>query len=108
MTASIGLVSSSTWLIGGKLHRGIVAGFYVQVAQLIGAGRDREAEDVLRQGLKAIILLGFVISAACMAISGHVPRWLERRAGNPARFHRIFRIYCLGVPFILIRQCPTE
>ena len=74
-TASIGLVSSSTWLIGGSCI-GIAAGFYVQVAQLIGAGRDREAEDVLRQGLKAIILLGFVISAACMAISGHVPRWL--------------------------------
>ena len=40
-TASIGLVSSSTWLIGGSCI-GIAAGFYVQVAQLIGAGRDRE------------------------------------------------------------------
>ena len=74
-TASIGLVSSSTWLIGGSCI-GITAGFYVQVAQLIGAGRDLEAEDVLRQGLKAVILLGLVISSACMAISGHVPRWL--------------------------------
>ena len=74
-TASIGLVSSSTWLIGGSCI-GISAGFYVQVAQLIGAGRDREAEDVLRQGLKAGILLGIVICAACMAVSGRVPRWL--------------------------------
>ena len=78
-TASIGLVSSSTWLIGGSCI-GIAAGFYVQVAQLIGAGRDREAEDVLRQGLKSIILLGLVISAACMSISGHVPRWLGGEA----------------------------
>ena len=74
-TASIGLVSSTTWLIGGSCI-GISAGFYVQVAQLIGAGRDREAEDVLRQGLKAVILLGAVISAVCLSISGHVPRWL--------------------------------
>ena len=102
-TASIGLVSSSTWLIGGSCI-GIAAVFYVQVAQLIGAGRDREAEDVLRQGLKAIILLGFVISAACMAISGHVPRWLGGEAEILADSTAYFRIYCLGVPFILIRQ----
>ena len=102
-TASIGLVSSSTWLIGGSCI-GLAAGFYVQVAQLIGAGRDREAEDVLRQGLKAIILLGLVISAACMSISGHVPRWLGGEAEILADSTAYFRIYCLGVPFILIRQ----
>ena len=56
-TAAIGLVSSSTWLIGGSCI-GISAGFYVQVAQLIGARRDREAEDVLRQGLRTVLLLG--------------------------------------------------
>ena len=102
-TASIGLVSSSTWLIGGSCI-GIAAGFYVQVAQLIGAGRDREAEDVLRQGLKAIILLGLAISAACLSISGRVPRWLGGEAEILADSTAYFRIYCLGVPFILIRQ----
>jgi Na+-driven multidrug efflux pump len=74
-TASIGLVSSSTWLIGGSCI-GISAGFYVQIAQLIGARRDREAEDVLRQGLTAVLLLGALICLAGLAISGSVPRWL--------------------------------
>ena len=102
-TASIGLVSSSTWLIGGSCI-GISAGFYVQVAQLIGAGRDREAEDVLRQGLKAVVLLGVVISAACLAISGYLPRWLGGAAEILDDSTSYFRIYCLGVPFILLRQ----
>ena len=102
-TASIGLVSSTTWLIGGSCI-GVSAGFYVQVAQLIGAGRDREAEDVLRQGLKAVILLGAVISAACLSISGHVPRWLGGGEDILSDSTAYFRIYCLGVPFILIRQ----
>ena len=106
-TASIGLVSSSTWLIGGSCI-GIAAGFYVQVAQLIGAGRDREAEDVLRQGLKAIILLGLAISAACLSISGRVPRWLGGEAEILADSTAYFRIYCLGVPFILIRQMSRK
>ena len=102
-TASIGLVSSTTWLIGGSCI-GVSAGFYVQVAQLIGAGRDREAEDVLRQGLKAVILLGAVISAVCLSISGHVPRWLGGGEDILSDSTAYFRIYCLGVPFILIRQ----
>ena len=102
-TASIGLVSSTTWLIGGSCI-GISAGFYVQVAQLIGAGRDREAEDVLRQGLKTCVMLGIVISAACMMISRHVPIWM---GGEPEILQdstSYFRIYCLTVPFVLLRQ----
>ena len=102
-TASIGLVSSTTWLIGGSCI-GISAGFYVQIAQLIGAGRDREAEDVLRQGLKAAAVIGILISAVCMLISGSVPRWLggeEAILGNATVY---FRIYSLGVPFMLLRQ----
>ena len=102
-TASIGLVSSSTWLIGGSCI-GLSAGFYVQVAQLIGAGRDHEAEDVLRQGLKAVILLGIAISAACLAISGKVPRWLGGEAEILPDSTAYFQLYSLGVPFILLRQ----
>ena len=102
-TASIGLVSSTTWLIGGSCI-GISAGFYVQIAQLIGAGRDREAEDVLRQGLKTAVVLGILISTVCMLISDSVPRWLggeEAILGNATAY---FRIYTLAVPFVLLRQ----
>ena len=102
-TAAIGLVSSSTWLIGGSCI-GISAGFYVQVAQLIGAGRHRDASDVLRQGLTMVLLLGIVVAAMGAAISPKVPQWLggEEAILNDASAY--FRIYCLSVPFILLRQ----
>ena len=102
-TASIGLVSSSTWLIGGSCI-GISAGFYVQVAQLIGARRDREAEDVLRQGLITVLLIGALISMVGLAVSGSVPRWLGGEEEILANSTAYFRIYCMSIPFILIRQ----
>ena len=105
-TASIGLVSSSTWLIGGSCI-GISAGFYVQIAQLIGARRDREAEDVLRQGLTVVLLLGALICFAGLAISGSVPRWLGGEEEILADSTAYFRIYCLSIPFVLIRQLST-
>ena len=97
-TASIGLISSSTWLVGGCCI-GVAAGFYVQVAQLIGAGRNREAENVLRQGLKAVLLIGIFISSIGLFISSRVPIWLggeEEILGNSTAY---FRIYCVSVPF---------
>ena len=102
-TASIGLVASSTWLIGGSCI-GIAAGFYVQVAQLIGAGREKDAEDVLRQGLKTAALSGILISLACLALSGHVPVWMGGEEAVLKDSTVYFRIYCLSVPFILLRQ----
>ena len=68
-TAAIGLVSSTTWLVGGSLI-GVAAGFYVQVAHMIGAKREREAESVLRQGLKAAVIAGLAIGLICAGISG--------------------------------------
>ena len=102
-TASIGLVSSSTWLIGGSCI-GIAAGFYVQVAQLIGAGREKEAEDVLRQGLKTAALCGILISLVCLSLSGRVPYWLGGEEAILKDSTAYFRIYCLSIPFILLRQ----
>ncbi|MBQ6388830.1 MAG: MATE family efflux transporter [Mogibacterium sp.] len=102
-TAAIGLVSSSIWLIGGSCI-GLSAGFYVQVAHLIGARREREAESVLRQGLKAAVLLGVLICIAGVLISGSLPGWLGGDEAIRADASAYFRIYSLSVPFVLIRQ----
>lgn len=102
-TASIGLVSSTTWLVGGSCI-GVAAGFYVQVAHLIGAKRERQAEDVLRQGLKAALLVGLVISAIGLMISGSLPVWLGGAEEIRSDASAYFRIYSLSIPFILIRQ----
>ena len=62
-SAAIGLVSSSTWLLGG-LSISLATGFSVQVAHLTGAGRDAEARNVLRQALLAALACGFLLALA--------------------------------------------
>ena len=49
-SAAIGLVASSTWLLGGVTYA-ISAGFSVQVAHHIGGGREADARNVVRHGL---------------------------------------------------------
>ena len=102
-TAAIGLVSSTTWLVGGSLI-GVAAGFYVQVAHMIGAKREREAESVLRQGLKAAVIAGLAIGLICAGISGSLPVWLGGSEEILADASSYFFVYSLSVPFALIRQ----
>ena len=49
-TASIGVVASTTWLLNGLVSAAAV-GFSVQVAQYLGAGRERDSRDVLCQAI---------------------------------------------------------
>ena len=58
-SASIGLISTSTWLLNG-LCSSVAIGFSVQIAQLIGSQRDNDARNVFRQAL--IICLGFSLA----------------------------------------------
>ena len=44
-SASIGLVSSSTWLFGG-ITGAVASGFSIQAAHKIGAGREDEARPI--------------------------------------------------------------
>lgn len=74
-SASIGLVSSSTWLFGG-LCTAAVAGFTVQVAQLIGAGKEKEARAVLRQALLVTIFFSILLVMIGTVVSFPLPGWL--------------------------------
>ena len=74
-SASIGLVSTSTWLAGG-LCISLATGFSVQTAQLIGGGRHTEADNVFRQSLIYAVIFGLIIAAAGIAISPSLPVWL--------------------------------
>ncbi len=46
-TASVGLVATTTWLFNG-MGMCIVTGFSIQIAQLLGAGRLRQVQSVMR------------------------------------------------------------
>ena len=74
-SASIGLVSTTTWLFGGSCSAAAM-GFSVQVAHAIGAKDMQRARDVFRQSLVAIAIFGLALGMAGVLISGALPVWL--------------------------------
>lgn len=73
--ASIGLISTTTWLFFGLCGAGGM-GFSVQVAHCIGAGDMSGARAVLRQSLTAIMIYSLMLAALGVAISPFLPGWL--------------------------------
>ena len=74
-SAAIGLVESTTWLLGG-LASAANMGFSVQVAHFIGANDFEAARRVLRQSLVCCFLWSLMLSLTCLAIHAHLPYWL--------------------------------
>ncbi len=74
-TAAIGLVETTTWLMGG-LGQAANVGFSVQVAHFIGAGDFTSARNVLRQALVCALLWSLMLTVACIAVHTHLPYWL--------------------------------
>ena len=102
-SASIGLVSTTTWLFMG-LCTSVAAGFAVQVAHLLGARDDKGARVVLRQALVLSLLFGFLLAATGCGISGYLPRWL---GGDEAIRHDAtgyFMIYALSLPALQLNM----
>lgn len=74
-TASVGLVESTTWLLGG-LASAASLGFSVQVAHFIGAKDFEGARRVLRQSLVCCFLWSLLLSLACVVVHQELPFWL--------------------------------
>lgn len=101
-TASIGLVASSTWLIGG-LCIGAATGFSVQVAQFIGAGKVKEAKQVLRQSIIVCLVFSLLLMAAGIGISGQLPVWLGGNQAIHSNATKYFFVYACSLPAIQFR-----
>lgn len=87
-SASIGLVSTTTWLFWG-LCVAAATGFSVQVAHRIGAGDMQGARAVLRQSLTATLVFSLLLAVLGAAISGMLPGWL----GGDVSIHRDASLY---------------
>lgn len=99
-TASIGVVASSTWLING-ITGAIAIGFSVQIAQLLGAGNERDARSVLCQSIKFNVIFGLVLALISFIVGFFLPTMLgaEPNLVDNARIY--FQIYSLFLPFSL-------
>ncbi len=96
-TASIGVVSSTTWLFGG-LMGGLSTGFAVQIAQYLGAKREQDARNVLRQAMMMNLLAGLLLGGIAFALSFPLPGWLGAEPAIRADSSGYFGIYALTLP----------
>ncbi len=102
-SAAIGLVTSSSWLLGG-LCSSAAAGFSVQVAQFVGAGRQDTARNVFRSSLGVALLFGLLLCGIGTGISPKLPLWLGGRAEITAAASSYFFIFSCALPAAQFRQ----
>lgn len=95
--ASIGIVSTTTWLFMG-LCSACAVGYSVQVAHQLGAGRPAEARSVLRQSLTAVLIWSAALAAVGCAISGALPHWLGGDDAICANASLYFLLFSLSLP----------
>ena len=72
------------------------SGFTVQVAQLIGASRFRDARNVMRQGFASVLAFSVMMALLGVGISGPLPRWLggsEAVLGDAGAYFLIFAAF---------------
>ena len=97
--ASIGLVSTCMWLLGGFCSA-CGSGFSVQVAHLIGANDFKAAREVLRQGLLSALVFSGAIGLIGMAVAGPLPYWLGGTAEIASDSTKYFFIVAACMPFM--------
>ena len=96
-SGSIGLVSSTTWLFGG-LCIAVTTGFTVQIAQAVGAGEEKNARNIMKQGLIMALCISAMLALIAALISTPLPRWLGGEAAIQKMASQYFLVYMLGLP----------
>ncbi len=96
-SASIGLVASSTWLVG-NLIMACAYGFSVQIAQAVGARDESLTRRIFRQSILVSISFALILLIICASISGFLPGWLRGDPAIHANASRYFLIYALFLP----------
>ena len=105
-SASIGLVSTTTWLFAG-ISVACATGFYVQVSHLLGSKDTVQARSVLRQSLVSVLLFSLAVSAIGVALSGPLPLWLGGDESIRHDASMYFLIYMLTLPFLQMNMLSS-
>lgn len=96
-SGAIGLVSSTTWLFGG-LCIAVTTGFTVQIAQAVGAGEEKNARNIMKQGIIIALCISAMLALIAALISTPLPRWLGGEAAIQKMASQYFLVYMLGLP----------
>lgn len=95
--ASVGLVSTTTWIVGG-FAMAVITGFSVQVAHACGAKDFGKARQVLRQGLFSVFAFSLLLALVSLGIAGLLPGWLGGAEQIRSDASAYFRIYSAFLP----------
>ena len=101
--SAVGLVSTTIWLYGG-LTGAFAAGFSVQVAHRIGAGDNKGARSVIRQGLFSGLIFASLLGLTGIIIAPHLPHWLGAQEVICHDATRYFTLFSYGLPFVTINN----
>ncbi len=100
-SAAIGIVSTTTWLIGG-LCGAIGTGFTVGIAHRIGGGRDKEARSYVQTGLITVITFASILMLIAILIHNHLPVWMGGAEDVIKDASRYFLVYGLTLPIMQV------
>lgn len=106
-TASIGLVMTSLWLVGG-INYACIQGYTIQTAIAIGAKEDQKARNLIFEAIVVSVAFGLIISLIGAAIHTRLPYWMggntdtTRLLADDASGY--FLIYCLFMPIMIFHM----
>ena len=100
-SASIGLIESTTWLIGSLLSAA-ATGFSVQVAHFIGANDFVKARQVYRHALICGLAFSLMLTLVRVGIHGYLPYWLGGGDDIAPFSSKYFLIYSLVLSFVFL------
>lgn len=96
-SASIGIVSTTTWLMGG-LCSSIAGGFGVMVAQSIGARNNLRARQILRVAIRFTLVVSSVIGLIGIIIAPFLPQWLGGEVSIQDDATTYFLVFSASIP----------
>ncbi len=96
-SAAIGIVSSTTWLVGGIMTAACL-GFSVVVAHKIGAKDEAGARVTVKWGLVLALLFSLILCVVCSIISRYLPIWMGGEPAIRSDASAYFLVYALSIP----------
>ncbi len=100
-SAAIGIVSTTTWLIGG-LCGAIGIGFTVTIAHRIGAGEDSDARRCVKTGLLTVVGFAVFLMLIGIAIHRQLPVWIGGSEDVKKDASLYFLVFALTLPVMQI------
>ncbi len=100
-SASVGLMGTTNWLFEGVLSA-FAAGYAVQVAHLLGAKRNADARQVVRQAIVVCLAFSLVMAGLGLVLCKPLPVWLGAEAHIRGNATLYFGTFMLFVPFFML------